>query len=135
MLIALLLGCLFLGSRGADDASLWFFGGQTVQQMNVQLESAVPEASRNAVSQTLGQIEQDYKNLQAERKSLEKDVLAAMEQHDTPPAQFEALKTRAEAINASAGKNMLDQRFKLRGQLSDVQWGLLFQPPAAPTSH
>jgi hypothetical protein len=134
MLIALLIGWLFLGGRGGDDPSLWFFGGQTAQQMSVQLESAVPEASRNAVSETLGQIEQDYKNLQTQRKSLEKDTLAAMEQHDTPPAQFDALETRAEAMNTSAGKNMLDLRFKLRGQLSDVQWGLLFSPPAAPAS-
>jgi hypothetical protein len=90
----------------------------------------VPEATRNEVSQTLGQIEQDYKNHLSERASLEKDVLAAMEQHDTPAEQFHEFETRADAINASARKNMLDLRFKLRGQLSDVQWGLLFSPPS-----
>jgi hypothetical protein len=132
MLIGLLIGWLFLGGHGAEGVSLWFFGGQTAQQMRVQLESAVPEGARGEVSQTLNQIEQDYKSAQAQRTSLEKDILAAMEQHDTPAAKFDALETRAQAINSSAGKNMLDLRFKLRGQLSEVQWGLLFPP--APVS-
>jgi hypothetical protein len=130
MLIGLLMGWLLLRGHGGDDLSLWFFNGQTPQQLSVQLESAVPEATRGAINQTLSQIERDYKNLQSQRSSLEKDVLSAMEQHDTPPGQFQQFQTRADAINATATKEALDLRFKLRGQLTDVQWGLLFASPS-----
>jgi hypothetical protein len=130
MLISLLIGWFFLSRHGADDATLWFFGGQSAQQMSVQLESAVPADTRGAVSQTLSQIEQDYKNLQSQRSSIEKDALDAMQQHATPRERFQELQTRADTLNASASRNMLDLRFKLRGQLSEVQWGLLFSPPS-----
>ena len=132
MLIGLLIGWLLLRGHGGDDLSFWFFGAQTAQQMTVQLESAVPEPTRTAVNQTLSQIEQDYKNLQSQRSSLEKEVLSAMEQHDTPREKFDAFQTRADSMNATETKNMLDLRFKLRGQLTEVQWGLLFTPPAGP---
>jgi len=63
------------------------------------------------------------------RTSLEKDALAALERHDTTSARFHA---RADAINASATEKMLDVRFLMREQLSEVQWRSLFPPPAAP---
>jgi hypothetical protein len=53
-----------------------------------------------------------------------------MEQHDTPTDTFAEFQTRADAMNTAATRNMLNQRFTLRGQLTEVQWALLFASPS-----
>jgi hypothetical protein len=131
MLMALLIGWLFLKGHGGGE--LWFFGGRTTHQMSTELAKVVPnEELRNTTNYNLGLIEKQYKDLESERSKLEKEVLAALERHDTPTEQFDTFETRADEINASASKNMLDVRFLMREQLSDAQWRSLFPPPATP---
>jgi len=131
VLIALLIGWLFLGGRGGGD--LWFFGGRTPHQMSAEGAKVVPDKElQNATRYNLELIEKEYKNLESQRTSLEKDVLAALERHDTTSDQFHTFQTRADAINASATEKMLDVRFLIREQLSEVQWRSLFPPPTAP---
>ena len=94
---------------------------------------SVPDKElQNATRYNLELIEKEYKNLESQRTSLEKDVLAALERHDTTSDQFHTFQTRADAINASATEKMLDVRFLIREQLSEVQWRSLFPPPTAP---
>jgi hypothetical protein len=128
MLMALLVGWLFLGHGGGD---LWFFGGRTAHQMSAEVAKVVPDKElQNTTNYNLSLIEKQYKNLQSESSSLEKEVLAALTRHDTPTEQFHTLQTRANEINASATKKMLDARFVMREQLTDAQWRALFPPPA-----
>jgi hypothetical protein len=133
MLIALVLGWLLLGRSGGSE--LWFFGDRTPQQMNKEIAKVAPDSiTRGAADYTLEMIEKESKSLQSERSKLARDVLAALENHDTSAAQFQALEARGDAINSGAGKTMLDLRFILRSQLSDAQWRTLFPPsPASPS--
>ena len=131
MLIALLLGWLFLGGHGGGD--LWFFGGRTPHQVSAEVAKVVPDKElQNATKYNLELIEKEYKDLGSQRARLEKDVLAALERHDTTTDQFHTFQARADVINANATKKMLDVRFLMREQLSDVQWRSLFPPPTAP---
>jgi hypothetical protein len=131
VLIALLLGWLFLGGHGGGD--LWFFGGRTPHQMSAEVDKVVPDKEvQNATKYNLSLIERDYKSLESQRAKLKKDVLAALERHDTTIEQFHTFETRADAINVSATKNILDVRFLMREQLSEAQWRSLFPPPATP---
>jgi hypothetical protein len=132
MLMALLLGWLLLGGSGSE---LWFFGDRTPEQMKKEVAKVVPDsATRSLVDDTLNRIEKESKSLQSEHSKLAKDVLAALENHDTSVAQFHALEARGDAINGGAGETMLDLRFTLRNQLSDAQWRTLFPPPSAAPS-
>lgn len=130
MLIGLLIGWLFFGGHGGG-AELWFFGDRTPKQMSAEVAKVVPDAAlRNVTDYNLSLVEKAYRDLQSQRSSLEKDVLAALERHDTPATQFQTLTARADEINASATKTMLDVRFLVREQLSEAQWRALFPPPA-----
>lgn len=130
MLIALLIGYLFLG--GGGGGGLWYLGGVTPHQLQKGLEKVVPDKdSRKPIAETVDLIEKESKYLDSERKKLEKEVLAALKRHDTPAAQFHAFEEQADAINASANRNLLDLRFKLRSQLSESQWHMLFPPTPA----
>lgn len=129
MLIGLLIGWLFL--RGHGGGNLWFFGDRTPKQISAEVAKVVPDkATQNDTNGNLDLIEQTYKNLQSQRSSLEKDVLAALERHDTPIEQLRTFETRADEINASATKSMLRVRFAMRAQLSEAQWHSLFPPPS-----
>src|SRR5215469_8239550 len=133
MLIALLIGYLFLAGGGAGG--LWYLGGLTPHQLQKELEKVVPDKdSRRPIGETVELIEKESKTLDGERKKLEKEVLAALKRHDTPATQFRAFEEQADAINANANQNLLDLRFKLRSQLSESQWRMLFPPtPASGT--
>jgi len=124
MLIALILGYLFLGgSHGAP----WFFGGQSAHQMSKEVGRIEPDKERRKeVERTLKQIEDEYRKVGATRSKLGKETLKALEQHDASDEQFRAIIQNAEALNTSANKALLDLRFTLRGQLTDSQWRALF---------
>jgi hypothetical protein len=62
------------------------------------------------------------------RSKLEKKVLAALERHDTPTEEFQAIQSRADEVNADTTRKILDLRFVMREQLSDAQWRALFPP-------
>lgn len=129
MLIALLIGWLFLGHGGSQP---WFFGDRTPHEMRAEVAKVVPDKEmRNTTDYNLSLVEEEYKSLESQRSSLEKEILAAMERHDTAPEEFHALEKRADEINATATKKILDVRFVMREQLSDAQWRALFPPPAA----
>jgi len=131
MLIALLIGYLFLA--GGGGGGLWYLGGLTPHQLQKELEKVVSDKdTRKPIAETVNLIEKESKNLDSERKKLEKEVLAALKRHDTPAAQFQAFEERADSINASSTRNLLDLRFKLRSQLSEAQWHMLF--PSLPAS-
>jgi hypothetical protein len=131
MLIALLLGWLFLG-HGQGKGELWFFGDRTAHELRAEVAKVVPDKeTQNTTNYNLGLIETEYKNLESERSRLEKEALAALERHDTPMEELQAIESRADEINASATKKMLDVRFVMREQLSAAQWRSLFSPPAA----
>jgi hypothetical protein len=132
MLIALLLGWLFL-SHGHGAGDLWFFGGRTPHEMRAEVARIVPDKEvQNTTNYNLSLIEKEYQSLESQRSSLEKEVLAALERHDTPAEELQAIERRADQINADATKKMLDVRFVMREQLSDAQWRALFAPPMAP---
>jgi septal ring factor EnvC (AmiA/AmiB activator) len=98
-----------------------------------ELEKVVPDKeTRRPIAQTVKRIEDESKRLDSERKKLEKDVLAALKRHDTPPAQFHAFEERADAINTNSARNLLDLRFALRSQVSEAQWHLLFPSYPVP---
>jgi len=131
VLIALLLGYLFLS--GGGSGGLWYLGGLTPHQLHKELEKVVPDkATRKPITETVAMIETESKQLDNERKKLEKEVLAALKRHDTPPAQFRAFEERADTINANSTRNLLNLRFKLRSQLSEAQWRMLFPAASAP---
>jgi hypothetical protein len=131
VLMALLIGWLFLGGHGGSG-ELWFFGDRTSKEMSAEVAKIVPDKDlQNATNYNLGLIEKAYTNGLSQRKGLEKELLAALERHDTPAEQFHAIQARADEINATATKNMLDVRFLMTEQLSDAQWRSLFPPPAA----
>jgi len=131
MLMALLIGWLFM--RGHGGGELWFFGDRTAKQMSAEVAKVVPDKeTQNVTNYNLGLIEKAYTNALSQRATLEKELLKALERHDTPPEHFRTIEMRADEINASATKNILDTRFLMREQLSDAQWRALFAPPAAP---
>jgi len=131
MLMALLIGWLFL--RGHGGADYWFLGGRTPHQIREEVAKVVPDKEiQNTTNYNLGLIEKTYKDLESERSKLEKDVLAALERHDTPKEQFHRFEAQADEIDATATKSMLDVRFVMREQLSAAQWRALFAPPTAP---
>jgi hypothetical protein len=133
VLIALLVGWLFLKGDGGGD--LWFLGGRTPRQVSADVAKVVPDKElQNTTNYNLALIEKEFKSLQSERMSLEKDVLGAMERHDTPAEQFRTFEARADEINTSATKNILDLSFLMREQLSDAQWRALFPAPTAAPS-
>jgi len=130
MLIALLIGYLIFG--GSGGGGLWLFGGQTTHQLHKEVAKLEPDKEkRKAVDDTVDQIEQAYKSTESERAKLEKDALAAFEQHDASGEQFRPLATQADTINANVNKSLLDLRFQLRSELSDAQWRQLFPAPAS----
>lgn len=130
MLIALLIGYLFLGGGG----NLWYLGGLTSHEMQKKLEQVVPDKeTRRPIAKTVDHIGDEAKQLDSERKKLEKELLAALKRHDTPAEQFHAFEQRADATNADSTRKLLDLRFALRSQLSDAQWRMLFPPPASAT--
>jgi hypothetical protein len=93
----------------------------------------VPDKDRqNTTNYNLSLIEKEYESLESQRSSFDKEVLAALERYDTPPEELHAVGRRADEINASATKKMLDVRFVMREQLSDAQWRALFPAPAPP---
>jgi hypothetical protein len=131
MLIALLLGWLFLG-HGHGAGHLWFFGDRTPHEMRAEVDRIVPDKEmRNTTNYNLSLIETEYKNLESQRSSLEKEVLAGLERHDAPKEELQAIERRADELNASATQKMLDVRFVMREELSDEQWRALFSAPAA----
>jgi len=72
MLIALLLGWLFLG-HGHAGGSLWFFGDRTAKQMSAEVAKVVPDKEmQNTTNYNLGLIEKEYQTLESQRSSLEK---------------------------------------------------------------
>jgi hypothetical protein len=92
MLIALLLGYLFLGRSHVGNP--WFLGGRSTHQMSEDVARLETDKDkRKEVDHTLGLIEKDYKNLESERSKLEKDTLKALENHDTSAEQFHALRS------------------------------------------
>ena len=128
MLMALLIGWLFLHHGGGEP---WFLGGRTTHEMRAEVAKVVPDKDlANTTNYNLSLVENEYKSLESQRSSLEKEILAALERHDTPPAELHAIEKRADEINASATKKILDVRFVMREQLSDAQWRALFSPPA-----
>ena len=132
MLIALLLGYLLLGGSSGD--SPWFFAGESSHHMSKEVAKLEPDKEkRKEVDQTLKQIEEEYKKLDSERSELEKQTLEALANHDSTAEQFRALTQRADAINTSASKTLVDLRFTLRSQLSDAEWRQLFPPGRAST--
>ena len=133
MLIALLLGYLLLGGT---DSGPWFLGGETYHQMAKEVAKTEPDKDkRKELDRTVKQIEEEAKRLKSERSKLEKEMLAALENHDTPAERFQQLGQRADSINTDATKSLLELRFRLRGQLSEEQWRQLFPPPPpAPSS-
>lgn len=129
MLMALLIGWLFLHHGGGEP---WFFGGRTPHEMRAEIAKVVPDKElQNTTNYNLSQVEEGYKSLESERSDLEKQIMAALERHDTPPQDLHEIEKRADEINASATKKILDVRFVMREQLSDAQWRALFPPPAA----
>jgi hypothetical protein len=129
MLLALLLGWLFLGGHGGSD--YWFFDGRTPKEMRAEVAKIVSDTeARNTTDYNLGLVEKTFENLESERSKLEKDVLTAMERHDTPSAEFNSFEARADDLNLRATKSMLDIRFVMRAQLSEHQWRSLFPPPS-----
>ena len=131
MLMALLIGWLFLG-HGHGGGEPWFFGGRTAHEMRAEVAKVVPDKElQNTTNYNLSLVEKEYKSLESQRSSLEKEILAALERHDTPPEELHAIEKRADEINASATRKILDIRFVTREQLSDAQWRALFPPPAA----
>jgi hypothetical protein len=131
VLLALLFGWLFLRGHGGSE-ELWFFGDRTPKQMSAEVAKIAPDkATQNVTSYNLGLIEKAYQNGLSQRESLEKELLVALERHDTPTEQFHTLGARADEIGATATKNMLDVRFLMSEQLSEAQWRSLFPPPAA----
>ena len=131
MLMALLIGWLFLGGHGGSE-QLWFFGDRTPKQMSAEVAKVVPDAARqNVALYNVGLIEKAYKNGLSQRESLEKELLAALERHDTPTEEFQTVGARADEIGATATKDMLDVRFLMSEQLTDAEWASLFPPPAA----
>ena len=132
MLIALLLGYLFLG--GGSSGSPWFFGGHSSHQMSKEVARIEPDnGKRKQIDETLKQIEKETKNLESQRSKLERDTLKALEDHRTTAEQFHELTQQADEINTGATKTLLDLRFTLRGQLSDAQWRQLFPPKSTAT--
>jgi hypothetical protein len=126
MLIALLLGTLFLGGSSGGP---WFLAGQTPYQLQKEVAKLEPDkSSREPIDYTLYEIERQSKRLESERSGLENDVFAALKNHDTPAEQFRVFEARADQINANLGRDLLDLRFKLRSQLSEDQWRRLFPP-------
>jgi len=109
------------------------FGGESVRHMHKEVAKLEPDkAARKPIDDTLDQIDKEFKNLNSERAKLEKETAALLEQHDASAEQFRTFGARADAITASAGKNLLDLRFKLRSQLSDAQWRQLYPPSPPP---
>jgi hypothetical protein len=130
MLIALLLGWLFLGGHGGGD--LWFFGGRTPHELRTEVAKVVPDKEmQNTTDYNLTVIEKNYENLESQRSRLEKEVLAALERHGAPTEELQAIERRADELSADATRKMLDVRFVMREQLSAAQWRALFPPPAA----
>jgi hypothetical protein len=131
MLIALLLGWLFLGhSHGSGE--LWFLGGRTPHELRAEVAKVVPDKElQNTTNYNLSLIETEFEKLESQRSSLEKEVLSALERHDTPTEELQGIAIRADELNSSATKKMLDVRFVMREQLSDQQWRSLFPQPAA----
>ena len=130
MLMALLIGWLILGHGGGGEP--WFFGGRTPHEMRAEVAKVVPDKEMaNTTNYNLSLVENEYKSLESQRSSLKKEVLAALERHDTPPEELHAIEKRADEINVSTTKKILDVRFVMREQLSDAQWRALFPTPAA----
>jgi len=101
--------------------------------MRAAVAKVVPDKEmQNTTNYNLSLIEKEYENLESQRSSLEKETLAALERHDAPTQELQAIKGRADDINVSATKKMLDVRFVMREQLSDTQWRALFPPPRTP---
>jgi hypothetical protein len=129
VLIALLCGWFFLGRHGGGE-ELWFFSDRTPKQMSAEVAKVVPDKeTQNVTSYNLGLIEKAYKDGISQRQSFEKELMAALERHDTTTEQFHAIGARADEIGVSAAKNMVDARFLMSEQLSDAQWSSLFPPP------
>ena len=125
MLIALILGWLFLGHGHKGD--LWFFGSTTPKQLREDVARVVPDKElQNTTNYNLDMIEKESENLSSQRSTLEKEVFASLERHDTQSEQIHALEIRGDQINATATRQMLDMRFVMRAQLSATQWQGLF---------
>jgi hypothetical protein len=125
MLMALLLGWFLSG--GGDG--FWFFHGATLGEMRKAVAKIEPDkGSRKAVEATLKRIASEAKRLQGKRAGIEADLLVALESHETTAARFHALAVRADELNATANRNLLNLRFELRRQLSDAQWDALLGP-------
>ena len=119
------------GHHGGGN--FWFLGGRTPHEMRAEVAKVVPDKEmQNTTDYNLSVIEKEYENLESERSKLEKELLAALERHDTPTEEFQAIENRADEVNADGTRKMLDVRFVMREQLSDAQWRALFPPPAAP---
>src|SRR5215472_1588317 len=101
--------------------------------MRAEVAKVVPDKEmQNTTDYNLSVIEKDYENLDSQRSKLEKEVSAALERHDTPAEEFQAIQSRADEVNADTTRKMLDLRFVMREQLSDAQWRALFTPRDAP---
>ena len=133
MLLALLIGWLFLSHGHHGGGDFWFLGGRTPHEMRAEVAKVVPDKEmQNTTDYNLSVIEKEFENLESERSKLEKELLAALERHDTPTKDFQAIENRADEINAHGTRKMLDVRFVMREELSDAQWRALFPPPTAP---
>lgn len=133
MLWALLIGWFL--TRGGSGEGPWVYNGQTPSEMRKAAAKVEPDkSSRRPVESTLDQIESETKRLQGERVKVEKDIFAALEDHETTAVQFQALAGQVDRIDATANRNLLDLRFALRSQLSATQWRVLFpQSTSLPT--
>jgi septal ring factor EnvC (AmiA/AmiB activator) len=129
MLMALLLGVLLASHSGGGG--VWFYGGATPHQMRKEVAKIESDgARRKLIDQTLDQMDKQINRVHSERAKLEKDVAKALASHDASREQFQALAARADAINTSSREVLLELRFALRDQLSEVQWQELFPAPA-----
>ena len=96
-----------------------------LEAMQEAVTARVPDTQRAARLNT------SITRLESQRSRLEKEVLSALERHDTPTEELQSIEREADEINASATQKMLDVRFVMRQQLSDEHWRAIFSAPAA----